>query len=55
VAEEKPETKMSSREKFWLTIMLVVFGMAHAYGASVMAQASQTERANPALIAHLGD
>ena len=46
---------MSSREKFWLTAALVVFAVAHAYGASVLAGVTRAESATPAFLAHLGD
>jgi hypothetical protein len=46
---------MSSREKFWLTLTLLLFAGAHAYGASVLAGVARTGDATPVLIAHLGD
>ena len=46
---------MSSREKFWLTAALVVFAVAHAYGASVLAGVARAESASPAFLANLGD
>jgi hypothetical protein len=46
---------MSSREKFWLTVALVMFGIAHAYGASELAGIARAGSATPVLFAHLGD
>jgi hypothetical protein len=46
---------MSSREKFWLTLALAGFAIAHAYGASTLAGVTKAESATPAFLAHMGD
>jgi hypothetical protein len=46
---------MSSREKFWLTTALLLFAVAHAYGASMLAGIARAGDATPVLLAHLGD
>jgi hypothetical protein len=46
---------MSSREKFWLTAALVLFAVAHAYGASMLGEVSRAGNATPALLVHMGD
>jgi hypothetical protein len=48
-------SKMSSREKFWLTAALLLFAVAHAYGASMLAGVARAGDATPVLLAHLGD
>jgi hypothetical protein len=45
---------MTSREKLWLTIGLVVFLMLHVWGARMMADASMQNVA-PISFANIGD
>jgi len=46
---------MPSREKLWLTAALVLFAVAHEYGASMLAGVARAGDATPVLLAHLGD
>jgi hypothetical protein len=44
---------MSFREKFWLTILLALFGIAHVGGAFMLG--SNAQEPSPAQLEHHGD
>jgi hypothetical protein len=46
---------MSFREKLVLTIVLVLFGIAHVSGVVMMGRALATQKPAPASLMHQGD
>ena len=45
---------MTSREKLWLVIGFIIFGMAHVWGASMLATSNSRQDA-PVVFANTGD